>query len=607
MSDSSGQSAPSRPGRVQREAFDQYEVIQNRSRIDFDALPLAGLRKRLAGAVELRLGATDLRQAAGTLMKLRKQGFSGVILTDPETIAPLDRRKIVAIAKKLGFWAALVLRADRDVAVSLARDLDQVDHMLLHVPGPPSAADKGRARTIAAQSRQAGLSITPWFVGLTDDPTWIPERIAAWTAKGMAEAFLVGYPLDAENGASLPDLARWRAALVAAKYDWPAQDFQVALYDMPFCALSFGEALDLDAMPLVPVVDPARRDAAGEIRPMPRLSAFAPEGSLECGNCPFAARCPRPGLRYLAERRTFQPLVSDYMQLSRGEPRQATIRVLWQCNQDCPFCFVRHEAPNPTRDELFRRIERERPASLYLTGGEPSLWDDLPALVRHARGVGVGQVLLQTNAVRYADRARAEEMASAGLFQAFVSLHSHRAAVSDALTRRPGSFVKTVQGLRHLLALLPGGIVANHVIQRANHREVPAFVRWVRETFAEAFDGGSPRLKLNFSFVWIGEHNLGHFDAAVPRLTEVVEPLREALDYCLEIGLAFDGLDSPCGVPRCLLGADERYYPDLQRTGESVDFVKSPVCAECRFKPFCYGLRKFYAEKYGTGELAAVR
>jgi hypothetical protein len=64
-----------------------------------------------------------------------------------------------------------------------------------------------------------------------------------------------------------------------------------------------------------------------------------------------------------------------------------------------------------------------------------------------------------------------------------------------------------------------------------------------------------------------------------------------------------------CGLPLCL-------FPESERRGFSAiavtpddgrgEFVKGEVCARCAEGHRCYGMRRGYAELYGTAELHAL-
>ncbi len=147
-----------------------------------------------------------------------------------------------------------------------------------------------------------------------------------------------------------------------------------------------------------------------------------------------------------------------------------TLRVITNqtCNQNCAFCDARRPAEDPelvARSRVLARLVEARGAqTLVLTGGEPTLRRDLPSLVRAARELGAGRVVLETNATLI-DAGRAARLREAGLGLARVHLPGW-ASVYESVTRDPGSFPAALAGMR---ALTEGGIeleVATPLVRR---------------------------------------------------------------------------------------------------------------------------------------------
>jgi len=90
----------------------------------------------------------------------------------------------------------------------------------------------------------------------------------------------------------------------------------------------------------------------------------------------------------------------------------AIIDVTNRCNLRCPICFANAAATGyiyePRFDEICSMIDNlaaNRPVpvkALQLSGGEPTLRDDLPEIVRYAHSAGIPHVEVNTNGVRTA-------------------------------------------------------------------------------------------------------------------------------------------------------------------------------------------------------------
>jgi MoaA/NifB/PqqE/SkfB family radical SAM enzyme len=155
------------------------------------------------------------------------------------------------------------------------------------------------------------------------------------------------------------------------------------------------------------------------------------------------------------------------------------IEIGFACDNACTFCAqgrLRSVAPLHARERVLERIaaiDPRRPVAFV--GGEPTLAEDLPALVRLARARGSG-VLVQTNGRRLAIRGFAQELAAAGVTALDVSLHGATEAMHDYHTGTAGSFRQTVAGLgRARAARLAVGITT--VVTRSNFRHLAEIVR----------------------------------------------------------------------------------------------------------------------------------
>ncbi|MCX8013729.1 MAG: radical SAM protein, partial [Rectinema sp.] len=174
-------------------------------------------------------------------------------------------------------------------------------------------------------------------------------------------------------------------------------------------------------------------------------------------------------------------------------PVLGEISLTYRCNNACRFCYAgcgsSPSASSPRRSDsaLPETAHPERGTSDYLriidifaeqahipffsfTGGEPTLRDDLEALIAHA-----ARRTLITNLVTNGtliDAARAKALKTAGLGSAQVSIEGPNASIHDQLAGRPGAFEETCRGIA---ALQHAGIPTqtNTTITRANLSAVP--------------------------------------------------------------------------------------------------------------------------------------
>jgi radical S-adenosyl methionine domain-containing protein 2 len=96
--------------------------------------------------------------------------------------------------------------------------------------------------------------------------------------------------------------------------------------------------------------------------------------------------------------------------MSATLPTVLDLRLLGTCNLRCPFCFgPRHDLGARSIDEfttLVARLPHHGVRAIVISGGEPTLVPELPALLRAAKGAGLN-VALSTNGARLGERLAA--------------------------------------------------------------------------------------------------------------------------------------------------------------------------------------------------------
>lgn len=209
------------------------------------------------------------------------------------------------------------------------------------------------------------------------------------------------------------------------------------------------------------------------------------------------------------------------------------------CNNACIFCAQGDlSAQRPGRPEV--RLDNIEPNEVVaFVGGEPTLVEDLPALVKEADVRGARRILVQTNGRRFVYRTYARAMREASeKLDLEVSLYGSTAAMHDYHTQTTDSFRQTVLGIRN--ARDEGiSVGVTVVVTRSNYRHLAEVVHLVRSLKGRAIQFVLPE-------------RFGRAVQAVDRIMaplELVEPhltraIREAAKF--EMGWVFgDRSSSP--------------------------------------------------------------
>jgi radical SAM protein with 4Fe4S-binding SPASM domain len=341
------------------------------------------------------------------------------------------------------------------------------------------------------------------------------------------------------------------------------------------------------------------------------------------------------------------PLIStiDFDPDSILYPVLSEIAVTYRCQNRCDFCYASSpyrgaDVREMTLDEIrtvIGRIQGEAQVpTISFTGGEPTLRDDLPDMVRHASGLGMRTNLI-TNGIRCSDPAFVAEFAAAGLNSAQVSLESHRADIHDAITGNRGSHEKTLRGIENLKN---AGIYThtNTTICVKNRDHLPGLASFVKERF------GFPYLSMNMIIATGIARDNDNVRIGYSTIGEIINPL---IDHCEVLGIKlvwysptpycmFNPVDRNLGSKSCacvsgLLSVNpagevlpcssydrglgsllKRSFREVWNSDQALYWRERryvpPVCRGCEYETMCGGACPLYWEHAGSfAELERVR
>jgi radical SAM protein with 4Fe4S-binding SPASM domain len=134
-------------------------------------------------------------------------------------------------------------------------------------------------------------------------------------------------------------------------------------------------------------------------------------------------------------------------------PLRMDMALTFRCQNDCVHCYAGgpHETPELTTQQWKKVIDRLSDIGVFiltLTGGEPTLRQDLPELLLYAQNKGIVTGLI-TNGRNLKDKAYVDALEKAGLDFVQVTLGSHKPKIHDLMTAASGSWTETVTGIRN--------------------------------------------------------------------------------------------------------------------------------------------------------------
>ncbi|MFO0564136.1 MAG: radical SAM protein [Polyangiaceae bacterium] len=177
----------------------------------------------------------------------------------------------------------------------------------------------------------------------------------------------------------------------------------------------------------------------------------------------------------------------DFRLSAMQGPKKVIMNVTYRCNNRCTFCAV------GTRSQVDGNFERQKQLLdkyralgvrlLDLDGGEPTLYDKLFSLVRHARAIGYEKINVTTNGrmAFYPDYAR--RLARSGVSSILFSLHGPTRHLHAANVGVPEAFDQTLAGIENVRRAAPRELElgANVTLTLTNHRQLGELTKLVFE------------------------------------------------------------------------------------------------------------------------------
>ena len=222
------------------------------------------------------------------------------------------------------------------------------------------------------------------------------------------------------------------------------------------------------------------------------------------------------------------------------------LEVTRRCNLHCRFCFADGgaEDADPPAEELKAAIRdiaaRCGGPLLQFSGGEPTLRDDLPELVRFAKEAGCSYTQVNTNGIRLArEPDYARRLAEAGLDIVFLQFDGTREEIYEKL--RGAKLLKVKEeAIRVCTELGVGVTLVPTVVKGVNDGDLGALIRFAAE-HAPGVRG------VHFQPVsWFGRY------PGAPEAADRYTLDRLMADICDQTGIPMDSfMPSRCDHPLC--------------------------------------------------------
>jgi uncharacterized radical SAM superfamily Fe-S cluster-containing enzyme len=174
----------------------------------------------------------------------------------------------------------------------------------------------------------------------------------------------------------------------------------------------------------------------------------------------------------------------------RQNPCSVLLEVTQKCSLGCPVCFADSDASvaveaDPSlaviADWYERVMAAAGPCNIQLSGGEPSMRDDLAEIIALGRRKGFAFIQLNTNGLRLAREAGyAEKLAAAGLTTVFLQFDGLDERIHQQLRGRALAAQK-LRAIERCGAAGLGVVLVPTLVPGVNTEEIGAIIRFALE------------------------------------------------------------------------------------------------------------------------------
>jgi radical SAM protein with 4Fe4S-binding SPASM domain len=293
-------------------------------------------------------------------------------------------------------------------------------------------------------------------------------------------------------------------------------------------------------------------------------------------------------------------------QTELSAPYRMDLALTYRCNNKCVHCYA--GGPRETKEldaeGWMRVIDRVFDLGIphvVFTGGEPTLRDELPRLVRYAEEKGLVSGLV-TNGRRLKNAKYVDELVKAGIDHIQITLESHDEAVHDRITGVEGSWRETVQGLKNAIAT-PVYTLTNTTLNQYNVDDVVETIKFVHSLGLTQFacnsyiySGKRPEVAKEFA---LDEASLEPVLTKIRDYTEMLgmefiwyTPTQYCVLNPLELGLGIKSC-SACRISMCVeptgdvIPCQSYFTPLGHILDDAWDTIwHHPVCVELRERQY---------------------
>jgi len=219
------------------------------------------------------------------------------------------------------------------------------------------------------------------------------------------------------------------------------------------------------------------------------------------------------------------------------------IPVTYSCNLNCPICYFPHkDRPDLPLEDIKKIISDFEGPGIRISGGEPTLREDLPEIINFIRKEGKTPVLI-TNGLKLAEAGYVKKLKASGLQKVSFSFNGLNDEVYNKINGRPLLNIK-LKSLKNLMREKIKVILSVMLLKGTNDKELKKIYRFYIKN-QRYFD--SLRIR---AAVFLGRYNA---DQEQTYLSEIIDAMSHIIgvssEELIEMSLALNkGNHLPCQI-----------------------------------------------------------
>ena len=286
----------------------------------------------------------------------------------------------------------------------------------------------------------------------------------------------------------------------------------------------------------------------------------------------------------------------------------------FNCNNNCLMCSVRPKglfhSPRPKEDILkdIKDGKKQNYQRIEFTGGEPTLRGDILDLIAEANKIGYQEIAISTNARMLSIPKYLDKLIENGLNRVTTTLYGPNKNIHEVITRTPGSFQQTINGIRNVIKNnIP--ITVNTVLFSLTApylKQTGLFINYLgvkHWTLLDLIPDGYALEKYDF-FSLSPSKIRSAFNSIVPILDKFELVNIFDFPFCLIPENIFEHQN--CNIlaakGRTKIIKQVGYKPNRFKKESNVYYdihkIRSPKCAFCKYNKECGGFWKSYLNNY---------